>query len=966
MSDFGVPMSSRLVAVALAINTLVIALPSASLAGGASVHEAPGSQTYASPQVNPIAVSPSGSEIYVANTSSNTVSVLTASPFRRIRQVDVGLEPVAVAVKPDGSEVWVANHVSDSISVIDTVPGSASYREVVETIQVLDAALATQFDEPAGIAFASNAKAYVALSSRDQIAVIDTATYQVTGFIPVRAAEPRALAVRGGLLYVAAFEGGNQSEISACAQAFGNTQIGGQCSLGLINLQQFVTEPNIPNATKNIVIDPQVPDRDLLVYDTATDQEIATVSGLGTLLYGIAVNASGRVFVAQTDARNQLNGNHREILATLQNRMFDNELAAVTCTAGGCGAATVKNLEPGGTTQANSLATPYGIALSGDGSVVLMTAAGASRIATFSASLAGNALATLDVGAIPKGVALHSPSGATGTAYVLNTLDNSVSQIALGNGGALTLLATTSVGRDPTPAAVRRGAIAFNNAFASTSGNFSCGSCHPDANVDQLLWRIGGECSAIGCPSGDEPRTTMPIRGLENTVPLHWDGTLGDPFGGGNGSVGFTGAGGSDCTLGDADGSHDCFLDLVNGSLAGVMCDQSGACPPGGNELSAQEKDDLATFLASVAYPPARSRRVSDALSRLSDPTPATQGGVPVSAVKGFAEFFANQDGGTQPRSCADADGGCHAPPLGASTNSSTLNGFDAPTLRGLTDRSLQFSLGVTNAEEILVFATGANEPGFVWDPNVGFREQSTFGAAFFVFESVYGVRPPDIFEMIEEGSTGTSGATGRQLTLNSATANLPETLALMTALEAADARGAINLRALGRRNNASVLLSFNGSVWVSDTSSLSSAALRAEAANGTALVTLTGHLRANASKTPQPLLATAGAPTQANAVSDPPLPLFSASGSPPAFNVTGSAVSQSATVLVDGLVVPALVSCGAGSANGFCNAGNVAIDLVNNPGAGLHFLQVQNPLGLYSNELPICAGTPAQCQLSQ
>lgn len=951
-------MPSRSVAALLAL-----ALPAAAGAGGAGVHEPVGRQTFASPQVNPIAVSPSGHEVYVANTTSHTLSILTSAPFKQVRQVDVGLEPVAVAVKPDGSEVWVANHVSDSISVIDVTPASASYRDVVETIQVLDASLATLFDEPAGIAFASDDKAYVALSSRDLIAVIDANTYQVTGFIPVRAAEPRAIAVRNGLLYVAAFESGNRSEISACATLGGSNVIGGQCTLGLTQLQAFVTEPNIPTATKNIVIDPQAPDRDLLVYDTATDQEVGAVSGLGTLLYGLAVDANGRAFLAQTDARNQLNGNHGEVLATLQNRMFENEIAAVTCTASGCGAPTVKNLEPAGTTHANSLATPYGIALTGDDSVVLVSAAGASRIATFASSLAGSPLAVLDVGAIPKGVALHSPSGATGTAYVLNTLDNTVVQVALGNGGALTALATASVGRDPTPAAVRRGAIAFNDAFASSSGNFSCGSCHPDANVDQLLWRIGGECSAIGCPSGDEPRTTMPVRGLANTLPLHWDGTLGDPFGGGNGSVGFAGSGGTDCALGDADGEHDCFLDLVDASLSGVMCDQSGSCPPGGNELTAQERDDLATFLASVSYPPARSRRISDALSRLSDAAPATQGGVAVSARKGFADFFVNQDGGGQPRSCADADGGCHALPLGASTNSATLNGFDAPTLRGLTDRSLQFSLGVTAAEEILSFATAGNEPGFVWDPNVGYREQSTFGSAFFVFDPVYGVRPQHIFQMTEEASTGTSGATGRQFTLNTATANRPETLALMSALEAADARGAVNLRGIGRRNNATIVLSFNGTSYVSGSGlSLSPAALRGEAASGVTFATLTAHLRSAVGTTPQPLLSTAGNPNQVSAIGDPPLPVFSASGNPPAFSVIGAGVSQTAALFVDGARVAGTLSCGAGATGGLCNPGSVSIDLAANPGLGLHLLQVQNPAGLFSNELPICAGSAADC----
>ncbi len=945
----------------------LLLLATAAFGGGAPIHEAIGFQTFASPQVNPVAVSPNGSEVYVANTTSNTLSVLTTAPLRRVREIGVGVEPVSVAVKPDGSEAWVANHVSDSISVVDMTPGSASYRQVVETIQVLDPAGATQFDEPAGIAFAGNGKAYVALSSRDQIAVIDTASYQVTGFIPVRAAEPRAIAVRNGLLYVAAFESGNQSEISACATLNGSNVIGGQCTLGLQQLVQFGTNPNLPTATKNIVVDPDVPDRDLFVYDTATDQVVAVVSGLGTLLYGLAVDANGRVYVAQTDARNAVNGNHREVLATLQNRMFDNELAAVTCSASGCGTPSVVNLEPGGTTHASSLATPYGIALSGDGSVVLITAAGANRIASFASSLSGGPLAVLDVGAIPRGVALHSPSGATGTAYVLSSLGNTLTQVSLGAGGALTALATVSVGSDPTPPAVRLGAIAFNNALASSSGNFSCGSCHPDANVDQLLWRIGGECSAIGCPSGDEPRTTMPVRGLKNTLPLHWDGTLGDPFGGGNGSVGLNGAGGTDCALGDADGDHDCFLDLVNASLSGVMCDQSGSCPPGGNELSAQERDDMATFLASVAYPPARSRRISDGVSRLSDPDPATQGGVAVSARKGFADFFVNQDGGGDPRSCADANGGCHALPLLTATNSATLNGFDSPTMRGLTDRTLQFSLGVTNAEEVLAFATAGNEPGFVWDPNLGFREQSTFGTAFLLFSTVYGVRPPDIFEMFEEASTGTSGATGRQVTLNTVTAAQAGTAGLMSALEAADSRGAINLRALGMRSGSAVTFSFNGANYTDGFATVSPAQLRSEAATGTTLVTLTAHLRQSSATSRQPLLSTSGAPNATSAIGDPPLPTFSASVSdPPAMTVTGTDVSTAAKTAVDGAPAPGTLSCSAGSTNGFCNGGNVSIDLAASPGSGLHLLQVQNPSGLFSNELPFCVGTASDCQNSE
>ena len=58
----------------------------------------------------------------------------------------------------------------------------------------------------------------------------------------------------------------------------------------------------------DIVKHPRVPDRDLYVFDAKTDRLIKTVSTLGTLLYGLAVDSEGTVYIAQTDARNEVNG----------------------------------------------------------------------------------------------------------------------------------------------------------------------------------------------------------------------------------------------------------------------------------------------------------------------------------------------------------------------------------------------------------------------------------------------------------------------------------------------------------------------------------------------------------------------------------------------------------------------------------------------------------------------------------
>ena len=305
-------------------------------------HEAIGHQTWTSAQSNPIAVSPDGMWVAVAATTSNEVQVFsTATPPVLASTIPVGMEPVGLAFKPDGSELWVSNHVSDSVSVIDMASASASFLRVVETVQDANASGATLFDEPAGIAFKGDgSQAYVALSSRDDVAIVDTATYQVTGRVHVTAQDPRALVVaKAGpgpsdpeLLIVASFESGNRSQLSACEDLSDDTH----CTLDVNDLADFAIEsPNLPTDVKDIVFDDQMSDRDLFVWDTSTIANGAapdqTVSGVGTLLYGLAVNAAGVAYVTETDARNVANGADGLNLVDMDNRIFLNRVAEVSC-----------------------------------------------------------------------------------------------------------------------------------------------------------------------------------------------------------------------------------------------------------------------------------------------------------------------------------------------------------------------------------------------------------------------------------------------------------------------------------------------------------------------------------------------------------------------------------------------------------------------------------------------------------
>jgi YVTN family beta-propeller protein len=957
------------------------------VAGCNGPHEPVGVETFASPQSHPLALSTDGSRVYVANTTSNSVSVIDTASLAVVAEIGVGLEPVSVALRPNGKQLWVSNHVSDDVAVIDIEPGSPTRHQVVRTIQEIDANGVTRFDEPVGIAFASDAKAYVALSSRNDIAVIDTATYEVTDRIHITAQEPRALEVRHGNLYVLPFESNNQSELSVCPEELAVSPP--QCTLLAKEVGDFITRPNLPGEDIRIVIDPDVPDRDLYVIDTATDDVVEVVDGIGTLLYGLAVSSAGEVFISQTDARNAVNGDPGSAnnLAALENRIFDNQIARVACGTGApsCGAPARVALEPALPLQPGrdlALATPYGIAISDDDATLVVTAAGTSRLFTFDTA-SDQVLGVVDLGPdagmqIPKGVALRSaPDGSAQTAYVLNTLENTVSVVDVADPTHAAQLAKIPVGNDPTPEAVRLGRIAFNSAFASTSATFSCESCHPDGNTDQLLWRIGGACFFGACSGDDEVRSTMPVRGLTQTIPLHWDGTLGDPFGGVNGAVGP----GVDLPPSCGD-EHGCFRHLVDVSLAGVMCEQAPcATGPSGlaGELGEAERENMAFFLASVRYPPARSRSLDDSLS--------------ASALAGFSDFFVDQGGigsigGIT--ACGDMDSGCHSLPLLAGTNTNVLQGFDAPTLRGLTDRWLQFSIGISNAEESLVAArSGGPLPfGFItlqappsdlpWDPADGFDERVTFAASFNAFEPIYNVFGLDIFQMLEEMSTGYSGALGRQVTLNEDTAGGARragTEALLAELEAADAKGVVNLRGEGRsverrrglfggwgrrsapgrpasysyRQEEGLYVPLVGAPRTREE-------LLDEAEAGELVLTFTAALRENhgAAGHPQPLLAPAN--RSAGPIGNPDIPLLP-SAHP--LVLAGFAIHGEAGLFVDGQPADGSVRCQDGSFTPYCESGLVEIELATLPAApGLHTLQVQNPAGPLSNELPMCTGT--------
>ncbi len=876
-----------------------------------------GHPTFASPHARPIAIA--GSYVYVANTPADTIDVIEASTQDLSARINVGVDPVSVAVRPDGSEVWVANHVSDTVSVIDADSTSDTFQQVIATVQDIDSdSLSTRFDEPVGIAFANDSKAYVALSTSNRIAVVDVATRTVTGHLAIAAQDPRAIAVRGDRLYVTAFESNNQSQLSGCLPWNLNEDT---CTFDV--LEHVVSNNNVLSAgyDADIVKNPGVPDRDLFVFDTVTDEQKEIVTRVGTLLYGLAVDADHRIFIAQTDARNVENGSAgtlKDGLAEMQNRAFLNQITRIDCTDG-CGTPVRYDLEPLPPQHPEAgmaLATPFGIQVSDDNTTLVVTAAGSDKLFTVDAGT-GEVSGRVSVGAAPRGIALVSDdTGAPKAAWVLNAVGNTVSLVDLAaTEPAVTATVTLE---DPTHPDVKRGRIAFNNAAASSTGTFSCESCHPDAHTDQLLWVLDTPaCDVEGCTQ-IPPRLTMPVRGLRDTAPYHWDGIPGDPFGGNN-TASINASVDPNCA---ADDAESCTRHLVDGTLAATMCDQAN-CPTNDEEkaglLDAGDRDALARFLLSVPYPPSKTRPFDNVL------TPAAR--------DGFFEFSFINDAAGQTTG-APTCGSCHKLPFLVSTNTPGT-GMDAPTWRGAYDRWMLLPQGRVNVIDLMNIAG--------MDDSFPERDMWILAGA-----------TPDIWEMVVQGSTGFSGSFARQITLNADTAALPITGSVLDALELSASEGAIRLQGEGVRIEAGaaspLAVEFtDGAYQVRDgEDTFSRAGLIEQSGAGNLVLTLTGRSGINVDvDNPQPALWPVE-PIQAQ-LRQVDIPILSESST---LRLNGRHVLEGASSFIDGRLAGGTVECDEGEFPD-CDTEVLVVTLneLPEPG-GLHFLQLQNPEGLFSNDL--------------
>jgi YVTN family beta-propeller protein len=119
---------------------------------------------------------------YVANSLSDSVSVISLATNTSVATITVGDEPHYVALTPDNKKAFVTNFASDTVSVIDT-----NLQSVVGTINV--------GDSPSQIVVTKDgARAFVANSGSSSVSVINVSTNSVINTVPTTIA-PNALAL---------------------------------------------------------------------------------------------------------------------------------------------------------------------------------------------------------------------------------------------------------------------------------------------------------------------------------------------------------------------------------------------------------------------------------------------------------------------------------------------------------------------------------------------------------------------------------------------------------------------------------------------------------------------------------------------------------------------------------------------------------------------------------------------------
>jgi outer membrane autotransporter protein len=233
-----------------------------------------------------LAVNPTGTQVYVGNTSDGTISVINTATNSVVTTINVGIFGSAgLAFTPDGTRVYVANMASNSVSVINTATNTV----IGSPIPI--------GSSPFGLSVSPDGtRAYVVNSGSNSVSVINTATNTVVSTFAV-GSNPRGIAVNpNGTRAFVANRGSNTVSVIDTATNTVVATIGVGAGPFGVSFSPDGTRAYVTNNSSN----------DVAIIDTANHTVISTVPvGVSPFFSGICSNgnallAAGLTFKAQT------------------------------------------------------------------------------------------------------------------------------------------------------------------------------------------------------------------------------------------------------------------------------------------------------------------------------------------------------------------------------------------------------------------------------------------------------------------------------------------------------------------------------------------------------------------------------------------------------------------------------------------------------------------------------------------
>lgn len=442
-----------------------------------------------------------------------------------------------------------------------------------------------------------------------------------------------------------------------------------------------------------------LPDLDVFAIDALAPvpAEVSAYPGVGTVLFGMAVHPNGRVYVTNTDARNEVRFEGPGIGATtVRGRLHQARITILDSHGGVTPRYLNKHIEydrsptpPG--TAALSLATPQQIAFSRDGKQLYVAAFGSSKIGVFDTREIDRDRFYPDPsdhielsGGGPAGFALDERNRRL---YVYNRFDDTLSTVDLRRRREIAVYSLP----DPEPDVVRNGRrFLYDARFTSSNGEASCASCHIGGDKDDLAWDLGNP-SAVEVPNNNPffrsppplpvhplkgPMTTQTLRGMDNHGPMHWRGDR---------------SGANDPASGDAFDEIAAFR-AFNGAFESLLGRDEGPLEP-------DEMQAFAEFALTIVPPPTPIRPLDN-----SDPPSVFEGRV----------IYNTAEAG--PRgACNDCHTLDRAQGFFGATGLSTFDpgDFKIPQLFNIYDKVGMFSANIVNPLGNAGFASGDQVRGF-------------------------------------------------------------------------------------------------------------------------------------------------------------------------------------------------------------------------------------------------------------